>query len=375
MTDSKVGVPLKKPKPDVKKFCDVIKGKVMPDRVHFAELIINPEINQQITENYLGGKWVFPDDIETSKAYLKNLVNCWYRLGYDYIRIGGSTSRSAGGGLDYESKHRVTDDTSEVTYGKRSWTEEGTGIISSWEDFEKYPWPSPEKINLFPYEFTSEILPEGMGMFVCPASGVLEVVLNSLLGYQGLSYAMYDQPDLVEAVFNRVGENLYNFYKRVVGLKNLCGFFQGDDWGFKTSTLVSPEILRKYVIPWHKKIASLAHENGLLYLFHSCGNLESVMEDLIEDVKIDAKHSFEDSIMPVSVFKEKYGNRVGVLGGVDVDILTRSSEEELRKYVHNILKTCMPGGRYALGSGNSIANYVPVKNFLIMLEEGINWGE
>lgn len=375
MSKSKISVPLKEPRPNIKRFCDVIKGKVIPEKPPLVELIINGEIVQKITETRLGGKWVFPQDIETSKEYLKNLVNCWYRLGYDYIRLGGSISKAAGGGLDYTGKDRVTEDTSSLTYGRRAWTEEGIGVISSWEDFEKYPWPNPENVNLFPYEFTSGILPEGMGMFACPSGGILEVPLNRLLGYQGLSYAIYDKPDLVEAVFNRVGENLLGFYKRVVGLKNLCGFFQGDDWGFKTSTLVSPEILRKYVLPWHKKIATLAHEHNLLYLFHSCGNIESVMENLIEDAKIDAKHSFEDSIMPVADFKKKYGTRIGVLGGVDVDVLCRYPEEELRKYVRNVLKKCMPGGRYCLGSGNSIANYVPVENFLTMLEEGINWGE
>lgn len=33
----------------------------------------------------------------------------------------------------------------------------------------------------------------------------------------------------------------------------------------------------------------------------------------------------------------------------------------------------MPGGRYALGSGNSVANYVPVQNYLAMLDEGYHW--
>jgi len=369
----KISLPLKNPWPDAKRFCDVIRGNVIPEKPPLVELIINPEIVSKIIETRLGGKWVFPDDIESSKVYLRNLIECWYRLGYDYIRIGGSISRAAGGGLDYPVKRRVTDDTAELTFGKRQWAEEGTGVIASWKDFESYPWPSAEKVNLFPYEFVSENLPEGMGMFVCPASGVLEVVAD-LLGYQGLSYALYDQPDLVEAVFNRVGENLLGFYKRVVGLKNLCGFFQGDDWGFKTSTLVSPEILRKYVIPWHKKIAEVAHKNGLLYLFHCCGNIESVMEDVINEIKADAKHSFEDSIMPVAEFKKKYGRRIAVLGGIDVDVLARSSEEELRRYVREVLKACMPGGRYCLGSGNSVANYVPVENYLIMLEEGLNWG-
>jgi len=124
------------------------------------------------------------------------------------------------------------------------------------------------------------------------------------------------------------------------------------------------------VWPWHKKIAQLAHDHDLLYLFHSCGNLEAIMEDLIEDVKIDAKHSFEDAIMPVTQFKEKYGDRIAVLGGVDMDKLCRLEEAELRAYVRSVIDICMKGGGYALGSGNSIPNYMSLRNFLIMLDEG-----
>ncbi|MCL4377616.1 MAG: uroporphyrinogen-III decarboxylase-like protein, partial [Actinobacteria bacterium] len=148
---------------------------------------------------------------------------------------------------------------------------------------------------------------------------------------------------------------------------------QGDDFGFKTSTLVPPKILENYVLPWHKKIAELAHKNGLIYVFHSCGYLEPVMESLIEDVKIDVKHSFEDAIMPVSEFKEKYGKRIGVMGGIDVDKICRLEETELRKYVRNTLDRCMPGGGYVLGSGNSVTNYMSMSNYFAVLDEGMRW--
>ena len=59
--------------------------------------------------------------------------------------------------------------------------------------------------------------------------------------------------------------------------------------------------------------------------------------------------------------------------GVDLNVLATYQENKLRKYVRNILINCMAKGKYALGSGNSITNYIPVKNYLIMLEEGLNF--
>ena len=48
-------------------------------------------------------------------------------------------------------------------------------------------------------------------------------------------------------------------------------------------------------------------------------------------------------------------------------------EANLREYTRSILEQCMPGGRFALGSGNSIANYIPLQNYFIMLEESRCW--
>ena len=95
------------------------------------------------------------------------------------------------------------------------------------------------------------------------------------------------------------------------------------------------------------------------------------MADLVNDVGIDAKHSFEDAIVPAAEFKRRWGGRIGVLGGVDVDKFSRLAPAELRKYVRRIIDDCSPGGRFALGSGNSIPDFIPVENYLTMVDEAL----
>jgi uroporphyrinogen decarboxylase len=364
-----VDLPLKRPRPDVDQFVAVITGRKPPERVHFAELFLDNETMQAISEKYLGRAWVTPDlaDRATFLPYFDNVIECWYQLGYDYVWAGGWQE------ILFQGKYRQGTDTAERAKSTRIWMEESEGIIGSWEDFEAYPWPDPERVSLAAYEYASGRLPDGMGLLVCFGQGTLENVMNVLVGLEPLSYMLYEQPDLVEAIFEKVGRTLYRLSERVIGLPRLTGFFQGDDMGYQSSTLISPDHIRKYVLPWHKKIARLAHDNGLLYVLHSCGNVGAIMDDLIDDVGIDAKHSFQDKILPVGEFKRKYGDRIGVLGGVDVDKMCRLPEEEIRAYVRGILEECVPGGRYALGSGNSVANYIPIENYLAMLDEGVRW--
>jgi uroporphyrinogen decarboxylase len=97
------------------------------------------------------------------------------------------------------------------------------------------------------------------------------------------------------------------------------------------------------------------------------------MDELMDDVGIDAKHSFEDVITPVADAKRLWGDRVAILGGVDMDYLCRHSEEEVRAYTQRVIAACAPGGGYALGTGNTVANYIPIQNYVAMLEEGARY--
>ena len=88
----------------------------------------------------------------------------------------------------------------------------------------------------------------------------------------------------------------------------------------------------------------------------------------------DAKHSFEDKIMPVEEVSRRWGDRISVLGGVDMDLLGRGSEAEVRRRTREILDSCAGRGTgYSLGTGNSVANYIPAENYLAMLDEGRRW--
>ena len=92
------------------------------------------------------------------------------------------------------------------------------------------------------------------------------------------------------------------------------------------------------------------------------------MDDVI-DVGIDAKHSNEDTIAPYEKWIELYGNRIGLFGGIDVDLLCQSSPEEVFDIVlERGSKYRQMAKGFALGSGNSIPDYVPPEGFLAMVK-------
>jgi uroporphyrinogen decarboxylase len=178
---------------------------------------------------------------------------------------------------------------------------------------------------------------------------------------------LVDDPVLVRDLFDAVGERLVRYYEICAKFETVGALISNDDWGFKTSTMLSPADLRRYVFPWHKKIVKTIHSAGTPAILHCCGNLEQVMDDIIDDLGYDAKHSFEDVIMPVEEAYEKWGSRIAILGGIDVDFMCRSTPGQVEQRCRAMLARTDKKGGYALGTGNSVPEYVPYDNYIAMI--------
>lgn len=345
------GLEHEKASPDFARLRDAILREGRSDRLPFLELFADIEIKEAI--------------LGRPAETMEDKVEFFYRLGYDCV--------STGIPLYFPSPRTAAANTSDQAYGDRHWVTDNTCPIQTREDFDCYKWPDPEIVTTEHIENTAKILPDGMGMLV-QSSGILENVMW-LMGYAGLSNALYDDPSLVQDMFDEVGKRVYRALEKVVDCREIGGVFFGEDMGFKTATMIAPEHFRKYHFPHLRRVVELAHKHGKFFILHSCGNLEAIMDDLIDDVGIDARHSYEDAIMPVAEFKQRYGHRLSVVGGIDVDVLTRADVDTVRAYVRNVIEKCVPDGGYTLGTGNSVTNYIKVENYLVMLEEGWRYRE
>ena len=353
-------LPLPHPRPDAAQFVKIITGQNTPTRVPIVEYIIDEPVLRAVVTGLLGRPWApFSPSRAAQAGYCDNFIEFWFRLGYDCVRFET--------GFDFGAGVVVAPDTA-VGGRQRAWLDEHAGVIRSWEDFDRHRWPRIEDADFFVHEYLDAHLPDGMGLLTCHGGGIFEHV-SRLFSIEGLCLALCEAPDLVQAVTERVGETLLAYYRRLAGLNNLTAFFQGDDMGFRSQTLIAPNHLRQFFLPWHRRFAQLAHDRGVPYFLHSCGNLDGIMEDLIENVGIDAKHSFEDAIIPVEDFHARYASRIGVLGGVDINILAQAGPDGVRARVRTLMDRCGRQGRYAVGSGNSIPNYIPVENYLAMVDE------
>ncbi len=347
--------------PDVAELLKVIRREAMPKRIHFIELFLDDEIKEVICDRFDLNRGIRSDK---PFARLEREIHLHAFLGYDVFCVPLAwdvftlSTLQAQDTTAFAGQKRT----------KRDWTEEHLGPIQSWQDFEDYPWPQMADIDWAPLEWLEKNLPSNMGCYDLTAS-VFEMV-SMLLGYESFCLKLHDDPDLVDAVLQKVGSFYVDFTRALCDFSCVRLIWGSDDMGFRTSTLVSDQILREKVLPWHRRCAQIAHEHGRPYCLHSCGELSRIMKDLIEGVGIDAKHSFEDVILPVTEAKQKYGDQIAILGGIDMDFLCRADEQAVRRRIRETLEICAVDGGYCLGTGNTVANYLPLHNYLAMLDEG-----
>jgi len=347
--------------PDWRALVRCIQREGTPTRVHHIELFLDPEVQEAICDRF-----GLLQNLDTEGPYfpLQRQIRIQRFLGYDYVRCSVE-------GLEVPLNRMTTDDTAALRReGGRNYMDEHRGPITNWAEFESYPWPDPAAVSTRALTWYESNLPEDMCVVSSGGFAHFAEYLTWLMGYETLCYALYDQRDLVRAISERLVEMFRVILARMLQFERVKIVWGSDDMGFKTGTLISPHDLREFVLPGHKLMAEMSHSAGRPYLLHACGNLRSIMEDLLTAVRIDALHSFEDTIVRVTDMKQQYGDRVALLGGIDVDFLCRATEDQVRARVRSTLDACLPGGGYCLGTGNSVANYIPLGNYLAMLDEG-----
>ncbi len=199
--------------------------------------------------------------------------------------------------------------------------------------------------------------------------GVMEIS-EDLIGFEYLSYLQADDPELFVELYRKIGDLMARIWRRFLDRYSqyFCVYRFGDDLGFKTGTLLALKTITTHIIPQYRRLISMIHNTGKPFLWHCCGNIFEIMDYAI-DAGIDAKHSNEDQIAPFEKWIELYGRRIGLLGGIDVDILCQISPDEIYEKVladGRLYRDIAKG--FALGSGNSIPDYVPAKGYLAMIK-------
>ena len=287
--------------------------------------------------------WIYPSVMEKEQAqveamlekYPRDVQEVFLRFPdmYDAPEEDGDYRWAAAGG-----KHR-----------------EGVGldadvVIEDWEDaeefFERFPSPDDPADNRERETFQKTYLLARWWYLYFER-------LWSLRGMENALTDFYLYPDEVHRLFGK----LTDFYERAMERAgkelDVDGFFASDDIGTQNSPFFSLEIFREFLKPYYKRLCDKAHELGMHFWLHTCGNVELFLEDFIE-IGLDVIHPIQKGTMDEKKIADVYGDRICILAGFDVQqAIPFGSPEEVRKEVRYLIDTFDRGrGRFMLTMGN-----------------------
>lgn len=336
--------------PDFQRFSSAALCKET-DRVPLADR----HIDKVVKEALLGRK------INT----LQDEIDFSLKAGYDFVMLSPNyfipETRLAA------EQHNVAFDS-----GKREWANESEGAILDDEDYDKFPWPAFEELDFTPFDEIKELLPPGMKV-IGQGHNILALAWR-LMGFETFSIAMVENPELIEKIVSRLGELQVFIAKKALAYEHVGAFWHADDIAYGTGLLFSPAVLHTLLFPYMKEMASMCHKRGLPFLYHTDGNVLQVIDDLIA-LGVDALHPIEPNAMDIVALKKQYGGKLALVGGIDVDLLSRGTPEQIDELVKNMIADVAPGGGYLVGSSNSVPNYVPLANYEALLHASIKYGK
>jgi uroporphyrinogen decarboxylase len=321
-----------------------------PDRVPFCELAIDRALAERLmgwpaTQTAAGGSLAKnPYTVEESKA-LAGLLGCdciWYLLRAPVF---------AQQGIGQEGRGFM-----------------GQGMIQSGADLEKIELPDPHKDELYR---EAEHFARNKGDYALvfvTRIGFFQTVLS--MGTENFLVSLYTDRPLVEKILD-----IYCDWMAVVA-ERMCQigydiFWTTDDYAYKTGMFFSPTVFREVIAPRYRRVLKKV---TIPWFLHSDGNIMESMDTLI-DLGVAATHPNEKGAMDIREVKREYGDRICVIGNLDLNILGMGTPEETDREVKELIRDLAPGGGYMISSGNSLASYLKPECVLAMSQAIRKYGK
>lgn len=297
-------------------------------------------------------------------------------FGYEFAHIGGDLSfRFPSTVIEETDQYKIYTDANGRTL--KSWKNSTSTpmlidyAIETREDWEKNKHllkPTRDRINweavANSYKYAKE-----RGLFLCYSGSVGYQATTGKIHLENMLIAMAADPEWIKDVIDTGVELALGLFKMLIdeGYK-FDGYWCSDDLGYRNGLMFSPQEFHDLVMPAHKRMCDFCHENGIFAILHSCGNFNEVVPDLVE-LGWDCLQPLEVKAgMDVIELKRKYGDRVALMGGIDVRVMADGTDEELEEEISKKITIAKQNGGYIYHSDHSVPDNVSFDRYKRVIE-------
>ncbi|MDD2708348.1 MAG: uroporphyrinogen decarboxylase family protein [Verrucomicrobiae bacterium] len=241
---------------------------------------------------------------------------------------------------------------------------EGHGLIHSLDDLRRRAGQAPDPLDDSRYDLARELIEtahgEGLAVFF-NSSFILEII-HRVIGFERFCMSLYEERDFLDAIL----DYYFDYEKKLLGkLSSLKPDFIwiSDDAAYKSGPYISPAQYREVFIPYYQK---LARQITVPWILHSDGNIDPLVEDMLS-LGMNALHPMEKGAVDLPRIAARYGQRVTLVGNIEMDLLQRGSPEQIGAEVR-LVRDQVKNARHIYASGNCLVEGVRPENVTAMSE-------
>jgi len=212
-----------------------------------------------------------------------------------------------------------------------------------------------------------------LGVIYCMGA-IFQTCYFFLCDFNDFLLKFYADREFVETIFDMCTD-YYLEISRIAIEEGIDVLFLADDIAFSSGTFVEPACFKELWLPRAKKIIQLGKDADIPIMFHSCGNLTGIMDEIILQLDVDVLNPIEPYSMEINDIKAKYGDQLTLSGNIDIaGPLAFGTPEEVREEVREHMEVLKPGGRYIMSTNHSVMDDIPPENYRAMLDAGLEFG-
>lgn len=243
--------------------------------------------------------------------------------------------------------------------------------ITDPDRIEEFDWPDPAQyINPNECRAVVSDIPSGRAVLGVVWSAHFQDACAAF-GLENAFIQLLNAPDMFRGIIQRILEFYITandiFYTSVKD--KLHAVLIGNDFGGQNGLLLSPDLIREFVLPGTRQLIEQAKAYDLKVIHHSCGSIRPLITDLIE-LGVDAIHPIQvlaNGMDPLGLQKD-FGHRVAFCGGVDAQyLLVKGTPDQVRDSVY-ALKEIFPTGLIISPSHEAILPDTPPQNIEAMFQ-------
>jgi uroporphyrinogen decarboxylase len=347
-----------------------------PDMVPITEM----DIEIPLMETIMGKKFPATTSLQTQVVVDKELekkstefrIECYQKLDFDLILTDLSAPEGWEPKVDSEGKMvdlwgRIL----ALDKQTRAWVPYDT-IFKSPEDFDNFELPNPDAQGwTLATEHTKKILEDKFAI----AAFIRDPFAHSWEMFTPLNFVRwtYQNPQVIKKAIEKIADFNIEIIKRMAEI-GADLIISGGDYCEEKGPMVPIKFFDDVIFPNLKRQVEAAHKKGMKLIKHTDGNINPLLESLSNIV--DGLHSLDPTAgVDIGKVKERYGDRLVLIGNIAVDSLAKKNKEEIILETKNVIQKASPGGGHIISSSNSWASGAKLENCLTMVKTAREHGK